>query len=113
MKAILIAALPIAMLLSVIVGGLFYYKRSLAAKIQDLAEGCRVIESMIERTKSPNLGQAQAHLVIARLHLKNAQELRAEGQAEAAESQLNEGYEALKAARELIQRPEPEDDDDA
>ncbi len=113
MKSILLAALPIAMLLSAIIGGLFYYKRSLAARIQDLAEGCRVIEGMIERTASANAAEAQAHLVIARLHLENAQELRADGEAEAAESELKEGCEELKAARELIQRPEPDEDEDA
>ena len=110
MTTILFVALPIAMLVSAIVGGFLYFKRNLDREIQSLAEGCRIIEELLAKSNSLNIAEAQIHLALASAHLTSAQAMRFLGDKDAGLSEVTAGFQELKAARELVQRPEPEED---
>lgn len=111
MKSALLAALPIVMLTSAIVGGFMYSRRSLSARIADLADGCRIIEDLLERTKSANVGEATPHLIMAKQHQLSASVAHRAGDRDEALEELRSGYAELRAARELVQRPDDEDQD--
>ena len=110
MTTILFVALPIAMLVSAIVGGILYFKRNLDTEIQSLAEGCRIIEDLLGKTTSLNVAEAQTHLALATAQLATARLERDAGQKESAQEAVDLGFQELKTARELVQRPEPEED---
>ena len=110
MTTILLVAIPIAMLVSAIVGGFLYLKRNLDTEIQSLAEGCRIIEEMLSNSNSLNVAEAQTHLALASAHLTTARALRDAGEKDAGLDEVAAGFQELKAARELVQRPEPEED---
>lgn len=110
MTTILFVALPVAMLVSAIVGGFLYFKRNLDTEIQSLAEGCRIIEELLSNSNSLNVAEAQTHLALAFAHLTSARAMRDLGEKDAGLDQVTAGFQELKAARELVQRPEPEED---
>lgn len=110
MTTLLFVAIPIAMLVSAVVGGFLYFKRNLDTEIQSLAEGCRIIEALLSNSNSLNVAEAQAHFALASAHLNSARALRDAGQKDAGLDQITAGFQELKIARELVQRPEPEED---
>ena len=110
MTTILFVALPIAMLVSVIVGGFLYFRRNLDIEIQSLAEGCRIIADLLANSHSLNVAEAHGHLALALAHLASAQSLRDQGEKDAGLDAVTAGFQELKAARELVQRAEPEED---
>ncbi len=110
MTTILFVALPIAMLVSAIVGGFLYFKRNLDTEIQSLAEGCRIIEELLSNSHSLNIAEAQTHLALASAHLTTSRALRDAGENDAGLDAVTAGFQELKAARELVQRPETEED---
>ncbi len=79
MTTILFVALPIAMLVSAIVGGFLYLRRNLDTEIQSLSEGCRIIADLLSSSQSLNVAEAQGHLALALTHLASAQSLRDAG----------------------------------
>lgn len=110
MDTALLVALPIAMLVSAIVGGLFYFKRNLETDIQSLREGCRIIEELLSHSDSPNLSSARLHLTTACSLLKSAQVSRDQGKKESAFASIDAGFRQLKAARELVQQPDADEE---
>lgn len=110
MSTILFVALPIAMLVSAIVGGILDFRRNIDTEIQSLAEGCRIIDDLLSKTASLNAAEAQTHLALACAQLATARSLRDAGQKDAAQEAVDAGFQQLKTARELVQRCEPEED---
>ncbi len=112
MSNVLFIAIPIVMLGSAIVGGIFYFKRNITEEIRSLDEGCRIIETMISSSRSENRHEAQTHMLTARSQLESAQTARAEGSTEAAFAAVDAGFRALRQARLLVQRPDSDQDAD-
>jgi hypothetical protein len=111
MNTALFVALPIAMLVSAIVGGLLYFKRNLDTEIQSLSEGCRIIEDLLSRSDSPSVAEARLHLATAWGQLQSAKSSRDQGDRESGFASVDAGYRELKSARELVQHSDTDVDD--
>lgn len=109
MNTALFVALPIAILVSAIVGG-FLFKRNLDTDIQSLAEGCRIIDELLAVLDEPHVAEAQSHLALANSHLTSAKFLRDEGEKQSAFAAVDAGFKELKTARELVLHPHEDDD---